>query len=278
MTFSILARSADGESWGVAVASRFLAVGAAVPAARAGIGAVATQAFANVAYKSDALGLLGAGHSASETLQLLLEGDEGRDRRQVGIVDAEGRAASHTGTDCSDWAGARVGPGYAIQGNLLVGEHVVIAMERAWLDSDPLAPLGRRLLDALAAGDESGGDRRGRQSAALLLVREQAGYGGFDDVAADLRVDDGSNPVFELRRLLDLHELYLSPSTDSEKVPVTSDLQEELAALAGTCGFSSFAAWVDDRNYELRVANDGSWVDQRVLAILRETPPLALIS
>ncbi len=278
MTFSILARSADGESWGAAVASRFLAVGAAVPAARAGIGAIASQAYANVAYKPDALALLRAGHSATEALQLLLDGDEGRDRRQVGIVDANGRAASHTGNDCSDWAGSRVGDGYAIQGNLLVGEHVVVAMERAWLDGDPSAPLGRRLLDALAAGDEAGGDRRGRQSAALLVVREQAGYGGLDDIAMDLRVDDALYPIAELDRLLDLHALYLTPSTDAEKVPVTDAIDEEVASLALACGYASFAAWVADENYELRVAADGSWIDQRVLATLRATPPLALVS
>src|SRR5690348_1195874 len=170
MTFSIVARSADGESWGVAVASKFLAVGAVVPAAVAGVGAVATQASANVAYKGLALSHLDDGATASVALQRLLEEDEGRDHRQVGIVDVEGGAASHTGSECLDWAGGVIGDGYAIQGNILTGSEVVEAMERAWTESPADAPLARRLLAALAAGDEAGGDSRGRQSAAVLVV------------------------------------------------------------------------------------------------------------
>src|SRR3954470_15409520 len=172
MTFSIVARSTDGQSWGVAVASKFLAVGSAVPAAVAGVGAIATQADANVAYKGIALAHLDEGATASVALQRLLEEDEGRDHRQVGIVDSDGGSASHTGHACLDWAGRLTGDGYAIQGNILTGEDVVDAMERAWRESGSEAPLARRLLAALAAGDEAGGDRRGRQSAALLVVRE----------------------------------------------------------------------------------------------------------
>jgi uncharacterized Ntn-hydrolase superfamily protein len=271
MTFSIVARSADGESWGVAVASKFLAVGSAVPAAVAGVGAIATQADANVAYKGQALAHMDDGATASVALQRLIEDDEGRDHRQVGIVDVEGGSASHTGQACLDWAGSVTGAGYAIQGNILTGEEVVDAIEAAWQSSDPNAPLARRLLGALASGDQAGGDSRGRQSAALLVVKEGAGYGGLDDIAVDLRVDDHVDPVAELGRLLDLNDLYLTASTEEEKVPVTTELEEELEAFARAQGARDFPAWVGTENYEMRVASDGSWIDRRILDIVRST-------
>ncbi|HVB26657.1 MAG TPA: DUF1028 domain-containing protein, partial [Mycobacteriales bacterium] len=195
MTFSIVARSADGSAWGVAVASKFLAVGAAVPAAAAGVGALATQAWANLGYRPDGLALLRAGRSADQTLAALTEADEGRETRQAGIVDAAGTAATFTGSECHPWAGGVFGPGYAIQGNILLGAEVVEAMERSWRDSAPDAPLGRRLLAALSSGDRAVGDRRGRQSAALLVVTAGGGYGGGSDVLIDLRVDDHPAPV-----------------------------------------------------------------------------------
>jgi uncharacterized Ntn-hydrolase superfamily protein len=274
MTFSIVARSADGTSWGVAVASKFLAVGNAVPAAVAGVGAIATQASANVAYKGLALAHLDDGATASVALQRLLEEDEGRDHRQVGIVDVEGNAASHTGQACLSWAGSVTGEGYAIQGNILTGPEVVDAMERAWHDSADEPDLARRLLAALTAGDAAGGDSRGRQSAALLVVREEAGYGGNDDIAVDLRVDDNGrladgDPIAELARLLDLNDLYLTASTEEEKVPVTPDLDAELSAFAARQGARDFLAWVGTQNYEMRVAEDLSWIDERILAIVR---------
>lgn len=269
MTFSIVARSADGATWGVAVASKFLAVGSAVPAAVAGVGALATQADANVAYKGLALSHLDEGATAPIALQRLLEEDEGRAHRQVGIVDLDGTAASHTGTDCIPWAGGRTGDGYAIQGNCLAGEEVVVAMEDAWLASSPDAPLQDRLLAALAAGDENGGDRRGRQSAAILVVRERAGYGGLDDVAVDLRVDDHPAPIDELGRLLELHDLYLTASTEEEKVIVDAALREELEAFATAAGHRDFTTWVGTENHEMRVAPDLAWIDRRVLAIVR---------
>ncbi|HET6939866.1 MAG TPA: DUF1028 domain-containing protein [Nocardioides sp.] len=272
MTFSIVARSADGESWGVAVASKFLAVGSAVPAAVAGVGAIATQADANVAYKGQALAHLDDGATASVALQRLLEEDEGRDHRQVGIVDVDGGSASHTGHACLDWAGSITGEGYAIQGNILTGEDVVDAMEAAWKSSDPEAPLARRLLEALTAGDQAGGDSRGRQSAALLVVKEGAGYGGLDDIAVDLRVDDHLEPIPELARLLTLSELFLTASTEDEKVPVTKELEEELHAFAQAQGADDFHAWVGTENYEMRVAPDLSWIDQKILDIVRSTP------
>ena len=269
MTFSIVARSADGESWGVAVASKFLAVGSCVPAAVAQVGAIATQADANVAYKGLALSHLDDGATAEIALQRLLEEDDQRDHRQVGIVDIDGGAASHTGSACLDWAGSITGDGYAIQGNILVGEEVVDAMQAAWENSDDDAPLARRLLAALAAGDEAGGDRRGRQSAALLVVQDGAGYGGLDDIAVDLRIDDHTDPVTELARLLELNDLYLTASTEEEKVVVTPELERELEERATALGHRDFRAWVGSGNYEMRVAADGSWVDEKVLAILR---------
>jgi uncharacterized Ntn-hydrolase superfamily protein len=269
MTFSIVARSADGQSWGVAVASKFLAVGSAVPAAAAGIGALATQAAANVAYKHDGLALLTSGATADETLRRLLDGDPGRDERQLGIVDAAGRSATFTGSGCLDWAGGIARDGYALQGNILTGPEVLYEMEAAWLDSAPDAPLARRLLAALTAGDAAGGDSRGRQSAALRVVREGAGYGGLDDTAVDLRVDDHPVPVGELARLLDLNDLYLTASTEQERIPVTAELRAELEGRSNSAGFRDFAAWVGTENYEMRVAEDGTWIDQKVLAIFR---------
>jgi uncharacterized Ntn-hydrolase superfamily protein len=269
VTFSIVARSDDGEAWGVAVASKFLAVGAVVPAAVAEVGAIATQADANVAYKGLALSHLDEGATAPVALQRLLEEDEGRDDRQVGIVDVDGGSASHTGQACIEWAGGTIGAGYAIQGNCLAGSEVVEAMEATWLAGEGRGSFARRLLDTLAAGDAAGGDKRGRQSAALLVVREGAGYGGGDDIEADLRVDDHTAPIGELDRLLDLNELYLTASTDEEKVTVSALLREELEEFARTEGHPDFATWVGTENYEMRVAPDLSWIDQRILDIVQ---------
>lgn len=275
MTFSIVGHGHDarGEAaWGVAVASKFLAVGNAVPAAVAGVGALATQADANVAWKGIGLSLLDEGATAPVALQRMIEEDDKRDHRQLGMVDGEGSAATYTGTACLDWAGgvAEEGPhgGVAIQGNVLAGPEVVEEMKRAWDDSAG-EPLARRLLAALAAGDAAGGDRRGRQSAALLVVSEGAGYAGLDDVAADLRVDDHPDPVAELGRLLDLNDFYLTASTEEEKVAITPELAAELDDLAHAAGHRDLAAWVGTENYEMRVAEDGSWIDAKVLDLLR---------
>jgi uncharacterized Ntn-hydrolase superfamily protein len=273
MTFSIVARSADGESWGVAVASKFLAVGSAVPAAVAGVGAIATQADANVAYKGIALSHLDEGATAGVALQRLLEEDEGREHRQVGIVDVDGNAASHTGHECLDWAGGTTGDGVSIQGNILAGPEVVEAMQAAWAAAAAEPDLATRLLAALRAGDDAGGDRRGRQSAALLVVREDAGYGGRDDVAVDLRVDDHAQPCADLVRLLDLNDLYLTASTEEEKVTVDDALAHELQERTRKLGHPDFDAWVGSENYEMRVSPSGEqprWVDRKVLAIIRD--------
>ena len=276
MTFSIVARSADGASLGVAVASKFLAVGSAVPAAAAGVGVIATQSFANTAYKPQALAALTAGLSATATLDSLLAADPDREQRQVGIVDAGGGAATFTGSGCYGWAGGVTGPGYAIQGNILTGADVVGAMEQAFLGSDPAAALEVRLLAALAAGDAAGGDSRGRQSAAVYVVRRGAGYGGFDDVAVDLRVDDHPAPVDELVRLRGLHELYLTATSEADRLPITAELRTELDARAVRLGRADFPAWVGAENFEMRVAEDFTWIDPRVLAIIRDaSEPLA---
>ena len=273
MTFSIVARSEDGESWGVAVASKFLAVGSVVPAAVAGIGAVATQAEANVAWKGEALAMLDDGATAQVTVDRLVEDDDGAASRQVGVVDVDGGAAAHTGAECLDWAGDRTAPGMSVQGNVLAGPEVLDAMHRSWEATVEEPELGRRLLAALQAGDRAGGDRRGRQSAALLVVREAAGYGGGDDVSVDLRVDDHRDPCTELGRLLDLNRLYLTASTEEERVTLDDDLRAELEGLARATGQPDLAAWVGCENYEMRVDLDSSpgWVDVLVLQALRAT-------
>ena len=267
MTFSIVARSADGDAWGVAVASKFLAVGAAVPAASAGVGAIATQAYANLTYRPDGLGMLADGKSAQQTVDDLTAADDGREERQVGIVDAQGRAATFTGSGCLSWAGGMTDDGVAIQGNILTGADVVEEMRRAWQESDPAAPLARRLLAALQAGDAAGGDSRGRQSAALLVVKEGAGYGGFSDVLVDLRVDDHPDPAHELERLLDLHHLFFEPPPEEDLLPIEGRLAEEIDAHMATLGFQSLDDWVGVENYEMRVPEGR--IDKTVLETLR---------
>ena len=200
-TFSIAAADPATGEVGVAVASRFFAVGTVVPWAKANVGAVATQASANTSFGPDGLDLMARGLSAEEALKVLLRGDEGRERRQAGLVTASGDAATFTGSGANSWAGGRKGPGYAVQGNILVGEAVVEAMERSFLASAG-KPLAERLLAALAAGDAAGGDSRGRQSAALLVCRAKGGYNGFTDRAVDVRVDDHADPFRELARLV----------------------------------------------------------------------------
>ncbi|MGN6472875.1 MAG: DUF1028 domain-containing protein [Mycobacteriales bacterium] len=257
MTFSIVAT--DGTAWGVAVASKFLAVGAAVPAARAGVGAMATQALANLGYRPDGLALLAEGRDAAAVLDALTSADEQRDHRQAGVVDATGTAATYTGSACHDWAGGLSGDGYAIQGNILTGPEVVAEMQRAWLASDPAAPLGRRLLAALSAGDIAGGDRRGRQSAALLVVTPDGGYGGGSDVYADLRIDDHPAPVPELSRLLDLHDIYFTKPDPDAALPLDGSLADEVRERLQRLGHAdadldiALAGWAGIENYEERL-------------------------
>lgn len=199
-TFSIVAADPEAGELGVAVASRFFAVGSVVPWARAGVGAVATQANANTRFGPRGLELLERGATPQETLDVLLRADAGRDRRQVGAVSPEGASATYTGPGCTAWAGGRHGPGYAVQGNILAGEAVVAAMEKRFLETRG-RPLAERLLEALTAGDAAGGDSRGHQSAALLVVRDRGGYNGYTDRAIDVRVDDHADPIGEIGRL-----------------------------------------------------------------------------
>jgi uncharacterized Ntn-hydrolase superfamily protein len=274
VTFSIVARSADGRSFGVAVASKFLAVGAAVPAAEVGVGALATQSYANLGYKRDGLAQLRVGRTAQLTLDTLVAADDQRASRQVGIVDAAGAAATFTGTECHPWAGGRTGDGYAVQGNILVGPEVVDAMAEAWRASSPDAPLARRLLAALTAGDDAGGDRRGRQSASLLVVTPDGGYGGGSDVLVDLRVDDHPAPVGELARLLDLHDLYFGKPDPDTLLALDGDVATEVRALLAGRGFTdddldaALAGWAGVENYEERLVPGR--IDPLVLAKLRE--------
>jgi uncharacterized Ntn-hydrolase superfamily protein len=262
MTFSLVAK--DGAQWGVAVASKFLAVGAAVPGARWDVGAVATQSFANLAYRPDGLRLLAEGKTAQQTLDTLVAADELREQRQAGIVDRHGTAASWTGAECNAWAGGRTGPGWAAQGNILTGPEVVDALADTYEASE--GPLARRLGQALLAADRAGGDRRGRQSAVLLVVSEAGGYGGGSDVLVDLRVDDHPDPVPELLRLVDLHELYFGKP--EEVLPLEGELAIEVAERLRTLGFATLDDWAGVENYEERMVPGG--IDPVVLAKLRE--------
>lgn len=258
MTFSVVGRSDDGSMYGVAVASKFLAVGAVVPAARTGAGALATQALANLRYRPDGLELLASGRSAAEVVDALVAADADRDHRQLGVVDADGGSAAHTGAQCLHWAGHRTGPGYAIQGNILAGAEVVEQMVRAWKESHELA-FSRRLLAVLSAGDAAGGDSRGRQSAALYVVTPGGGYGGGSDVLHDLRVDDHPDPVPELSRLLDVHDLLFGRSDPALCPPLTGAVATEVRTLLRTLGWDGphleddLVAWAGRENLEERL-------------------------
>ena len=253
MTFSIVGR--DGRQWGVAVASKFLAVGAYVPAARAGAGALATQAMANLSYRPTGLALLAEGREAAAVVDALVAHDDEREHRQVGVVDRDGNGATYTGAACMDWAGGRSGDDYAIQGNILVGPEVVAAAERAFLRTT--GPLAHRLLTALEAGDAAGGDKRGRQSAALLVVEEGSGYGGFTDVLVDLRCDDSPAPIPEVRRLLGLHDLYFGKPDPATLIPL-DDVRDEVAGHLARLGYdvadfdAAYDRWIGTENYEER--------------------------
>jgi uncharacterized Ntn-hydrolase superfamily protein len=276
VTFSIVGCDIAAAEWGVAVASRSLAIGAVVPWAETAVGAVATQALTNVAWGAHGLALVGSGSSAREALDQLVAADPGRDQRQAGIVDARGRSASHTGAACLPWAGGRSGRGYAAQGDLLAGPDVIDALGSSFEES--AGTLAHRLLGALRAGDIAGGDRRGRQSAALLVVRRQAGFGGSNNVPLDLRVDDHPAPIDELDRLLALYEEGAGPSPAEARLPLDTELLEELRALLVRAGevlpegltgvTASLRAWVAGENLGARWW-DQDTLDPVVLARLR---------
>jgi uncharacterized Ntn-hydrolase superfamily protein len=308
VTFSIVALDPATGDLGVAVQSKFLAVGSVVPWAKAGVGAIATQAFANVAYGPDGLAMLTDGHEATETLERLVAGDDLRGERQVGVVDARGGSATHTGDGCFAWAGGRLGEGFAAQGNILVSGSVVDGLADTFLAGG--RPFPELLIACLAAADAAGGDRRGRESAAILVVRDGGGYGGGNDRWIDLRVDNHDDPIGELARLLELRHLYFDRPDPADLRPIDETVAAEIrvvleslgggpgghfgtvyAPMSGTptndTGTRPFVGeprtppsnwdtdwhralqdWMAVENLEERAAALG-WIDPRVLAILR---------
>jgi uncharacterized Ntn-hydrolase superfamily protein len=283
MTFSIVAADPEAGDWGVAVASRFPCVGAVVPWAKAGVGAVATQSWANTAFGPDGLALMSEGVPADETLGRLVEADEGREDRQVGLVDAAGRVATFTGSKCMDWAGGATGRGFAAQGNILVGEEVVGALSRTFEEAE--GDLCDRLLAALLAGDGAGGDRRGRQSAALLVVREGGGYEGRNDRYIDLRVDDHPDAPAELARLFAVWDTTMLIRNDpllAATPELIADLQRRLTALGKRPGDASgvfddrtraaLAEWAGEHNLEGRLRDDDQ-ISNLLVAEIRDVTP-----
>lgn len=275
MTFSIVAYDGDSSSWGVAVASKCLAVGHAVPWGAAGTGAVATQALANLAYGRDALAELAAGASAAEAIERIVAADDLRLQRQVGVVDGEGRAASYTGADCLPWSGDIVDGEIAVQGNILAGEQVLTAMIAAYREAVD-QPFVGRLVRALEDGEAAGGDRRGKQSACVRVWREGAAYGGGLDLAVDLRVDDDPEPVTELRRLVELHDLYFNRPEPGTLLPLEGELLSEVEQALVALDYApekhggfvpAFEVWVGTENFEERYAE--GQIDPRVLDHLR---------
>jgi len=277
-TFSIAAFDPETESLGVAVQSKFLAVGSVVPWARAGVGAVATQAMANFNYGPRGLDLMAKGRTAEETVEALTSADEGWAHRQLGVVDARGRAATYTGSECFDWAGGVTGEYYAAQGNILVGRETVDAMAKAYEGTE--GDLAARLLAALDAGQEAGGDSRGRQSAALLVVREGGGYGGDNDRVIDLRVDEHPDPIKELIRIRDLHTLYFGETGPEDVVAVDGGVREQVASSLRRLGYlreddsddealyKALTIFIGTENFEEREQGRG-YVDRAVLEFMR---------
>src|SRR6476619_3818104 len=268
-TYSIAACDLEAGQWGVATQSKFLGVGSVVPWAEPQIGAIATQAYANPRYGPDGLALLREGLSAEEVVERLTQADDGRDHRQLGVVDGKGGSASYTGSECMDWAGGRTGPCFAAQGNILVSSETVDAIAETF-ERTTGAPLVERLLDCLDAAQAAGGDRRGQQSAALLVVERDAGYAGLSDSIVDLRVDEHALPLTELRRIYVMHQAIFGQTPKEDWVDADPDeLRERLAKL----GFEgeldpAFNAWAGKENLEERV--DGvERVDPVVLEELR---------
>jgi uncharacterized Ntn-hydrolase superfamily protein len=278
-TFSIVAFDPDTDSLGVAVQSKFLAVGSIVPWARAGMGAVATQAMANYNFGPRGLGLMSRGMTARETVEALISADDEREHRQLGVVDAEGRAATFTGGECFEWAGGVTGEYYAAQGNILVGRETVTEMAKTFEDTP--GNLAGRLLAALDAGQQAGGDSRGKQSAALLVVREGGGYGGDNDRVLDLRVDDHPEPIRELIRLRALHTLYFGETRPEDVIAVDGDVKREVETSLRRQGYleaedagdevllDSLSAFIHTENFEEREQERG-YLDRAVLEFMKE--------
>ncbi len=282
-TFSIVAFDPHKSEWGVAVQSKFLAAAAVVSWARANAGAVATQSYANVTYGFRGLELMQEGLSAEETIQQLINNDENKDQRQVGVVDKDGKAASFTGKECHDWAGHIVGEGYACQGNILVPgtvEAMAQKFEEARCGDGELADW---LVSALEAGQEAGGDKRGRQAAGLLVVREKGGYGGDNDRYLDLRVDDHPYPILKLRQLTENHHLFFGDVDPADLVPLDSVVRElqgimkktghfkdEKNGLISEATITALKALVGEENLEERWKGDENLIDNKVVEYLRE--------
>jgi uncharacterized Ntn-hydrolase superfamily protein len=281
-TFSMVAYDPERQEWGVAVQSKFLAVGALVPWAQAGVGAVATQAYAKVSFGPEGLARMAQGLSAPEALKQLVAEDEGRARRQVGLVDAGGRPATFTGEECTEWAGGVTGPHYAAQGNILVSSATVEAMALAFEGTG--GELADRLVAALAAGQAAGGDRRGQQSAAVLVVRHGGGYGGDNDRYLDLRVDDDPEPIARLKALVDLHHLFFKPPEPGEMVAVEGEVAREVQQILCWAGYydgpfsgqydeatrRALTALVGNENFEERFDEDKGLISRQVLDLFRQ--------
>jgi len=273
MTFSIVAFDSKDETWGIAVASKFPAVGAIVPWAQAGVGAIATQAYANLAYGSQGLELLRQGLSAEAVISRLLSTDPGRETRQIGVVDFRGKAATFTGRECSAWAGGLSGAGYAIQGNILASADVIYNMEGSYLRTS--GDLATRLHTALMAGDRAGGDKRGRQSAAILVVKAKGGYGGYTDHLLDYRVDDDPDPVVKLGELIYLHRLYFGKSPENERIQLKDAQLVTLQKIMVKLGYlgappsgtydpetqTAFRSFTGNENFEERCDPAAGWID-----------------
>jgi uncharacterized Ntn-hydrolase superfamily protein len=267
-TYSICACDLGAGQWGVATQSKFLGVGSIVPWAAPHVGAIATQSYANPRYGPDGLALLEEGLSAEEVVERLTAVDEDRELRQLGVVDGQGRAATFTGSGCHAWAGGRTGAAYAAQGNILVSGETVDAIASTF-EATAGTPLVERLLDALDAGEAAGGDSRGRQSAAILVVQQDAGYAGLSDTLVDLRVDDHPDPLVELRRIFGLHELYFGSTPRDAWIPVDDELRAELDDRLRRAGHPTLESWAGVENLEERVDGE-SEIDPVVLDRLRE--------
>jgi uncharacterized Ntn-hydrolase superfamily protein len=281
-TFSIVACDPVAQEWGIAVQSKFLAVGAVVPWAQAGVGAVATQSYANTSFGPDGLALMARGYRAEEALGQLVAQDKGSARRQVGLVDAQGRAATFTGDECHAWAGGLTGMHYAVQGNILVGAATVEALAGAFEESK--GELADRLMAALAAGQAAGGDRRGQQSAAMLVVRPEGGYGGHNDRYLDLRVDDDPAPIERLQALVDLHHLFFKPLAPGEMVAIEGKLAREAQQILTWAGYydgpisgeydlptrKAMRALIGNENFEERFDEGKGLISGQVMEVLRQ--------
>ncbi len=272
-TYSIVACDLEASQWGVAVQSKFLAVGAVVPWADPGVGAIATQAYANPRYGPEGLRLLREGLAAAEVVAALVAEDEGRNQRQLGIVDRKGRSETFTGDECNDWAGGRTGECYAAQGNILVSAETVDALAVTF-EGNAHLELPERLIECLAAAQAAGGDRRGQQSASLLVVEKDAGYANLSDVVVDLRVDDHARPIVELRRLYALHRELFGVTPAEDWLDVDAALRGELQVRLAKLGFEgelahAFDNWAGNANLEERVAGVER-IDPIVLDALRK--------